>query len=438
MGNSEAIQQLTKAWDPINEKCIDQKNDMKRNLIYKPDTPDATIPKTWILHPKYCESESPSNSVDLADAEKDWVLAQLSVCSVKLKGVVASFANVLDLQQGIDQKWSAIADGTIPTSQAKPSQFTPLTNHGFIERANDYKAKSVKDSDKTVDSGPLGVYWADDNESNQLVVAFRGTATTPQLQKEMESIATQYLGFGPSFVDVKINDVIVGHEFDFFLSNFADLWKDMDDFKKRAQDACKNNKKVKVIGHSLGGALAKTAAMYLAVEQGLDGDCIKLVTFGEPRSSDSTYSVNLKTLLPNPNVARFVYDRDLVPHLPPYKDVGVLGMKLYNPQGKKSAFHNSVEIFLQKDFSDKNSPNFSKYHSCGYDDMKNADGEDCSNSVQNLGNLTDIVHIIETIQNDKEAAQEHINYWPQYNSFQFCFDNPTTTTTATTAPNLII
>merc|ERR1711881_530469 len=108
----------------------------------------------------------------------------------------------------------------------------------------------------------------------------------------------------------------------FFLSNFMDLWKDMGDFKKRAQDACKNKKTIKVIGHSLGAALARNAAMFLAMEQEIDGDCIKLVTFGEPRSTDSVYSEN----------------------------------------------------FLLKDFSQKNSPNFSKYHSCGYDDMHNAEG----------------------------------------------------------------
>jgi hypothetical protein len=54
--------------------------------------------------------------------------------------------------------------------------------------------------------------------------------------------------------------------------------------------------------------------------------------------------------------------------------------------------------------------------------------------VQNLGNLTDIMHIIETIKNDKEAAKEHVNYWPQYSSFDFCFNKASTTT----ASNLII
>merc|ERR1712025_250504 len=129
---------------------------------------------------------------------------------------------------------------------------------------------------------------------------------------------------------------------------------------------------------------------------------------------------------------RYVYDRDLVPHLPPYKDAGVFGLKLWNPQGKQSAFHHASEVFLLKDFQLSQSPNFSKYHICGYDDMKNEDGQDCSNTVQNLGKLTNFLKLIEMLKNDKEAAKEHVNYWPQYSSFDFCFDKSSEASTAST------
>merc|ERR1712100_609681 len=134
--------------------------------------------------------------------------------------------------------------------------------------------------------------------------------------------------------------------------------------------------------------------MYIVVEQKIDEANIDLVTFGEPRVSDSTFSVNLNTLIKKQK--RYVHDTDLVPHGPPMKDI----KGIWNPQGNRSALHHSEEIFLQKDFQDKKSANFSKFHSCGYDDMVNENGEKCSNSVQNFGNMLDFKHIMDMIKND--------------------------------------
>jgi hypothetical protein len=421
LSNADALK-LKQYWDPINKKCGSEKNDQKRNLIFK--SKEDGIPKTWILHPVQCGSKP--LVVDLAQGERDWVLAQLSVGSQELKKIHKKpYEYILTLQQCIDQKWSKVADGQIKTSQANPSQFSAITNVVQIERELDYEAKSMKNSNKHVKSGPLGVYWADIDD--ELVLVWRGTATQQQLITEVSAIAAEY--FSPvdnSFVDVKINDIVVGGAFNYFYSNFMDLWTDetMEDFKTRAKDA----KKIRVIGHSLGGALASIASMFLAVEQNIDGNKIELVTFGEPRLSDSTFSINMNTLIKKQQ--RYVYYRDLVPHVPPYKDAGMFGMKLYNPQGKQSAFHHASEVYLLEDFQLKQNPNFSKFHSCGYDDMINEDDQECSNKVQNIGSMTDIIHIIDTIKNDKEAAQDHINYWPQYSSFDFCFDKTATTTTS--------
>jgi len=173
---------------------------------------------------------------------------------------------------------------------------------------------------------------------------------------------------------------------------------------------------------------------------GISGDKIKLVTFGEPRLSDSTFSVNMNTLIRKQQ--RYVYNEDLVPHLPPYKKVGAFGVNIWSPQGKQSAFHHSAEVFLLKDFQNKTSEQ-DQFHYCGYDDKTNEKGEECSNAVQNLGNLADILRLL---KGNSEAMKEHVNYWPQYSSFAFCFKSTATTTAAantidtepTTASNLII
>merc|ERR1719199_659372 len=115
-----------------------------------------------------------------------------------------------------------------------------------------------------------------------------------------------------------------------------ELWNDdkMKDFKTRAQNASR----IEIVGHSLGGALAMLSAMFVVVELNIPGDKIELVTFGEPRATDSTFAVNLNSLIHNQK--RYVYNRDCVPHVAPMRNV------VRNPQGPQSAFHRSREIFL--------------------------------------------------------------------------------------------
>ena len=39
-----------------------------------------------------------------------------------------------------------------------------------------------------------------------------------------------------------------------------------------------------------------------------------------------------------------------------------------------------------------------------FDDKKNENGEDCSNSVTNLGKITDVTHLINTVQHDSNCG----------------------------------
>uniref|UniRef100_A0A0N5B4U9 Lipase_3 domain-containing protein n=1 Tax=Strongyloides papillosus TaxID=174720 RepID=A0A0N5B4U9_STREA len=69
-----------------------------------------------------------------------------------------------------------------------------------------------------------------------------------------------------------------------------------------------------ITGHSLGGALATLLALKLTLN-GVPGDKIHVITFGEPRIGDynlaNTISQNV------PNLYRVVHYQDIVPHYPP-------------------------------------------------------------------------------------------------------------------------
>lgn len=416
-----AILKSTKYFDPASGNCGDEKNDGKQNLIFKNKD---SIPKTWIFNPQHCDVEE--FPVDLKKAEEAWVLSQLSYASSESQEHVS-------LTQCIDERYAEVLNGEIKPSQAETSQFKQLTNVKMIERSDGHKNQSQEKPSKQNDAGPIGVFWADKGD-DELLLVWRGTTTHPQLGDEIKSIAVEYLKpTGKSFVDVHITtpeneEIHVGGAFDYFFSNFVDLWNDpaMQDFKDRAKKA----QKISLVGHSLGGALASIAALYIAVELGIPGSKIEFLTFGEPRLSDSTFAVNMNTLIRNQK--RFVYSKDLVPHVPPMEDVpGVFYGKYRYPQGKESAFHHSQEVFLPNHFWKQGDAAFSSFHSCGFDDRKNEKDEDCSNSVTDLATITDLTKLINTIKHDKQALDDHVNYWPQYRGI--CDAGRTTP-----APQLII
>ncbi|EYC36613.1 hypothetical protein Y032_0875g2813 [Ancylostoma ceylanicum] len=69
-----------------------------------------------------------------------------------------------------------------------------------------------------------------------------------------------------------------------------------------------------VTGHSLGGALASLAASYIIAEENINGSNVKLITYGQPRTGDATFSANHNKLVSYSY--RVVHWRDLVPHIP--------------------------------------------------------------------------------------------------------------------------
>jgi hypothetical protein len=392
-----------KYWNPATSTCGDQKNDLKESLIFNADDPE-NVQKNWILNPMHCDQEA--LVPDLAEAEQAWAFSQISYAG--------NYGGVLDIDTCLSERYSEIGHSITP-SQATNLAWTVPTNVTMVQRPMDYEADSQISGNSKVKAGPVGAFWAD--HEDEFLFVWRGTADQSQLMDEILNVAREYLNplKSSSFVPVNIGGTEVGEAFDYFYSIFLDLWSDDDfqDLKTRAKEAAAAGKPIKVIGHSLGGALAAIAAMYLVVEQEIPGDKIQLITFGEPRLSDSTFSVNLNTLIRHQ--FRYVYNRDLVPHVPPMKNIPGLFENFRYPQGARSAFHHAQEIFLQEDFwNTSNTEAFGKYHSCGYDDNVNEHNQICSNSVTNFSGLLDVFKLISTVQNDQQAIADHTTYWPQY------------------------
>ncbi|CAD5224473.1 unnamed protein product [Bursaphelenchus xylophilus] len=72
-----------------------------------------------------------------------------------------------------------------------------------------------------------------------------------------------------------------------------------------------------ISGHSLGGALASIAAGELIAVDGIRGERITLITFGEPRSGDSDYAEAFDKLVPFSY--RVENRRDFFTQIPPHK-----------------------------------------------------------------------------------------------------------------------
>ncbi|CAI5449918.1 unnamed protein product [Caenorhabditis angaria] len=67
-------------------------------------------------------------------------------------------------------------------------------------------------------------------------------------------------------------------------------------------------------GHSLGGSLASLASNFLVANGIFEGDKIKLVTFGQPRTGDRDFADSHDRLIKWSY--RIVHKKDLVPHIP--------------------------------------------------------------------------------------------------------------------------
>eukprot|EP01064_Diplonema_japonicum_P018586 TRINITY_DN2728_c0_g2_i1.p1 TRINITY_DN2728_c0_g2~~TRINITY_DN2728_c0_g2_i1.p1 ORF type:complete len:284 (+),score=86.09 TRINITY_DN2728_c0_g2_i1:46-897(+) len=141
------------------------------------------------------------------------------------------------------------------------------------------------------------------NSSNQIIVAFRGSANIPNWIEDFTFVKTPLTWPGvPKGVEV--------HEG--FLASYEDLRDDIFVWVAQAQKDCPTCS-LHVTGHSLGAA----EACLSAVDFRLRGMNPYLWTFGEPRVGNKAFAEFFYEKTTHP-VFRMVNKKDIVPHLPLY------------------------------------------------------------------------------------------------------------------------
>lgn len=73
--------------------------------------------------------------------------------------------------------------------------------------------------------------------------------------------------------------------------------------------------KLKIVGHSLGGALAVLQALDFVQNEGYNSSVLTIYSYGEPRIGNSAFATYVDSL--DLNIYRSVNQNDIVPHLPP-------------------------------------------------------------------------------------------------------------------------
>ena len=141
--------------------------------------------------------------------------------------------------------------------------------------------------------------------SQAVVVAFRGTRPD-QLRDWMADFEISQASFTEYFTAPNIGSVHDG-----FAHLLAKNWKDLVAEVVRFQD---DSQTLWITGHSLGGALALTAASAFVFAERLPVN--GLYTFGQPRVGDLQFCTQCESQFGD-NMFRFVNDEDIVTRVPP-------------------------------------------------------------------------------------------------------------------------
>ena len=165
-------------------------------------------------------------------------------------------------------------------------------------------------------------YLAYSVKERTLLVAFRGSESAWQVVKEvLESLAVPK----EQFLDGQVQS--------YFLRAFNRLWAKMRGPFNRLRSRYPKYR-VLVTGHSLGGAIASLASVYMIHESLVPRDRLVLYTFGMPRVGNYDYALQHSRLVPHS--FRVVNGHDPVPHYP---------VKLGTPSS--SPYHHGLEVHYE-------------------------------------------------------------------------------------------
>ncbi|XGW14646.1 hypothetical protein V3C99_000711 [Haemonchus contortus] len=148
-------------------------------------------------------------------------------------------------------------------------------------------------------------YTAINHADKAIILVFRGTIGENQLVLESEVTVFEKMTAW----------VAGGTVSSYFYNAFFSVWNGgiKDDFLTLANKY--KGYELWIVGHSLGGAMASLAASYIEKVKLYDGNLIKLVTFGQPRTGDNVFAKAHDAQIPYSY--RVVHAHDIVPQSPP-------------------------------------------------------------------------------------------------------------------------
>ncbi|KAJ6648388.1 Lipase [Pseudolycoriella hygida] len=137
----------------------------------------------------------------------------------------------------------------------------------------------------------------------EIVVAFRGTMNIWNILLDLDTMATTYPNL-PSGVKLHAGFHTAA------MSLYNNVVKTVDSLRGQY-----SGYKIVIVGHSLGGAMARVTQFYFLALNQFPGAIYECYTFGEPRSGNRAYADYMNSQ--HITTARVVHKADIVPHVPP-------------------------------------------------------------------------------------------------------------------------
>ena len=187
--------------------------------------------------------------------------------------------------------------------------------------ANGYRTQILRDSESDMQAA-IG------KKDNNIYISFRGTKTTDHVLKDLDAALTS-----SGFMSGRVHKG--------FYHGFQDIWPGISntlDALASQEGKSLKDYNIHCTGHSMGGALAKIAALYMKKEWNLDRNKMKVATFGDPRVFDIRQANEYDKLLGGRTLRVAQVGKDPIPSALPgsigFKHVGAR-IKVNVPKGFK-------------------------------------------------------------------------------------------------------
>lgn len=170
-------------------------------------------------------------------------------------------------------------------------------------------------------------YTAVSDEQKVIVAAFRGSNTNDQVKEQILS------AFMVSMEDFETGGMVQKYYGDAYKKLYPCVKESLVELRTTYSDY-----KVRVTGHSLGGALASLIAVGLIYNNVVNSSDLELYAFGTPRVGDKNFAYNFDRLVKSSWL--IVHNRDSAPHFPPC-------LSCYSPENApyNAPFHHKYEVF---------------------------------------------------------------------------------------------